>query len=544
MFAEENMEKIYTLYNELMNIKSDTGTREEKAIATYIHKWLSELDYFKKHPDHLENNLIPDDPFGRSVVTALVKGKGERTVILLHHHDAVDIFEYGTMAPYAFDSDKLKEALRTIKHSDEIMSDLNDEQWLFGRGSADMKSGAAVQMTLTEEFAKKYLSLSGNILFLSVCDEENLSAGMRYATSLLNHLKDKHKLDYITAINSEPVSKNKKGHLKIYEGTVGKAMPTIYIRGRKAHVGEVFKGFNPLLPLSHIHTEVEHNSCFTDVYNGEVTPPPTWVYMRDQKKMYDVSIPESAAAYFSVLSLHKTPKEIMKHLLSIANDAFDKSIIRYNESLESYNHKAVEQVEGLYLKPLVYTFEQVINKAESLDHEFINNYKSEVKTIKDKIDFGQITVQEGTLSLIEFTVDHLDHQDPIIVIAFAAPLYPFVSNINSKADIPDYLEILNNYAKLHGYTEYSSSNYFMGICDFSYMSYNMADDDLNYIKDNMPGWGQIYTLPIEDLKALDIPVINIGPWGKDLHKITERVHKESAFVVLPKVMEHLINSII
>ncbi|WP_183108805.1 hypothetical protein [Thermohalobacter berrensis] len=47
------------------------------------------------------------------------------------------------------------------------------------------------------------------------------------------------------------------------------------------------------------------------------------------------------------------------------------------------------------------------------------------------------------------------------------------------------------------------------------------------------------------MNKLSIPVINIGPWGKDLHKFTERVYKEDLFERTPRIIdlaiEHVLN---
>ena len=34
--------------------------------------------------------------------------------------------------------------------------------------------------------------------------------------------------------------------------------------------------------------------------------------------------------------------------------------------------------------------------------------------------------------------------------------------------------------------------------------------------------------------------INIGPWGKDFHKLTERVYKEDLYVRTPKILDHAV----
>jgi arginine utilization protein RocB len=53
----------------------------------------------------------------------------------------------------------------------------------------------------------------------------------------------------------------------------------------------------------------------------------------------------------------------------------------------------------------------------------------------------------------------------------------------------------------------------------------------------MPGWNEIYSLPIESIQKLNVPVVNIGPYGKDAHKFTERVNVPYSFEVMPKILE-------
>jgi arginine utilization protein RocB len=40
----------------------------------------------------------------------------------------------------------------------------------------------------------------------------------------------------------------------------------------------------------------------------------------------------------------------------------------------------------------------------------------------------------------------------------------------------------------------------------------------------MPLWGENYSIPFAEIRELSVPVMNIGPWGKDFHKNTERVY--------------------
>jgi arginine utilization protein RocB len=61
---------------------------------------------------------------------------------------------------------------------------------------------------------------------------------------------------------------------------------------------------------------------------------------------------------------------------------------------------------------------------------------------------------------------------------------------------------------------------------------------------NMPGWGKLYSLPTDALAELDIPVLNLGPLGRDAHKNTERIHLRYTLEVFPHLLAFLVKKII
>jgi len=90
--------------------------------------------------------------------------------------------------------------------------------------------------------------------------------------------------------------------------------------------------------------------------------------------------------------------------------------------------------------------------------------------------------------------------------------------------------------------EYESKGFFMGISDLSYATWSGNDADIECIKSNSPGWDTLYRIPFGKLKTLDVPIINLGPWGKDLHKITERVFTKDVYEVIPNIMLEIIKA--
>jgi arginine utilization protein RocB len=67
---------------------------------------------------------------------------------------------------------KIKEVLQI-----EARNDLESGDYIFGRGTADMKGGGSIQLALFKRYSELE-DFPGNILLIAVPDEENLSAGM------------------------------------------------------------------------------------------------------------------------------------------------------------------------------------------------------------------------------------------------------------------------------------------------------------------------------------------------------------------------------
>ena len=67
---------------------------------------------------------------------------------------------------------------------------------------------------------------------------------------------------------------------------------------------------------------------------------------------------------------------------------------------------------------------------------------------------------------------------------------------------------------------------------------------IDYISNNMLMWNDIYYIPLEIIKELSMPVINVGPFGRDLHKYTERVWKEDLFYKTPQLIDLVVRNML
>lgn len=538
--GEDNLSKrIEEIMMELVSVKSDTGTSEEREIEKYIYQWFKNLEYFKHNSDYFGKYSLKDDYLNRSVVWALVKGNGKNTVVFLHHHDAVDVYDYGVLSDYACNPKVLNEKIGSMPISEEVRYDLESGEWIFGRGTCDMKGGAAIQMALMEKYSKDE-NFQGNILLLSVPDEESLSAGMRGGAELLKELKDRFSLDYTALINSEPHQRDHRDTGIIYEGSVGKTMPVVYVRGKKTHIGDIFQGFNAVVLLSEIVKRTELNPYLSDVVGNEVSPPPSWSFARDGKESYDASIPPSAGGYFSILTMTRTPKDILEQLKNISQDAFESVIKEMNEKYKVFREKAGKKAEKLPWKSNVKTFAEIYEEAiKDSGNKFIDDFNKTVKKLKEDIKDNKINIPESNFVLIKKVLEYINDLSPVVVIAFSPPYYPHIANLNIEGtdSTIKLTEKLNNFAKDNFNESYEKRNYFMGISDLSYAALNDSDEVIPYIGPNMPLWEKLYTVPFEAMKELSLPSFIIGPWGKDLHKFTERVHRRDLIEKAPAVIE-------
>ncbi|SCY91516.1 M20/M25/M40 family metallo-hydrolase [Alkaliphilus peptidifermentans] len=534
-------EKIRPLFLRLLATQSDTNTLRETYIEEQILNWIKEQPYFQENSDLCGTHPIENDPYERNVVWSLVKGKGNKTIVMIHHHDTLDIEEYGKLKSVALRPDELEAALRERQLSPQVGKDLESGEWTFGRGTADMKSGAAIQLVLSSYFSEDK-NFNGNILLLSVPDEETLSKGMLSAISLMTALRSRYQLEYILTINSEPYFNQTKGKAIFYEGSVGKIMPVLYVKGVKSHIGEPFNGFNPSLVLADLQRKTELNVQLCDVYGNEATPPPVWVNLKDRKKAYDASIPEAATGYFNWLTFTRSPKEIMDKLVSLSNRTLRDTLIHFQDAYENYCNLIGEEPDEISFTPKVYTFEMVYNMAmeknKSLFEEAYNDYQVEMVGLLHE---NKIALPEAATRLIEFITEWIDLEGPTIIVALSGPYYPHINNQFIDQKIPFSLEeTINRIAGEKYNLTFESQGFFMGISDLSYASWVGKKEDIELIKANSPGWDVIYRIPLKDLSTLKMPVINIGPWGKDLHKVTERVLTMDVYEIMPNIIKDLI----
>ncbi|MDF2677543.1 MAG: family metallo-hydrolase [Bacillota bacterium] len=533
---------------EFVGTRSDTNSKEEKNIEQFFQNWFSSVEYFKKNPEYCGFFEIPNDYLDRKVSWCLLKGKGNDTVVFIHHNDIVETKDYGTfehlsLKPYELEKEYKKNSSQLPNN---VMEDLFSEKWVFGRGVCDMKGGGSIQMSLVEEYSKDK-DFKGNIVLLSVPDEENLSAGMRAGVLKLKELKDKYNLNYKVMINSEPHEREDDLKPTLYDGSIGKIMPVVYVRGKLAHVGQIYSGLNPINILSEIIRKTEVSAGFIEKRGNTTNPPPTWLYHKDRKIVYDVSLPKASCGYMSILPLEKTPMALMEKLKKISKRSFENVVKDLNKSYKKYTKIAgIEYKEILWEAKVKFYSELYKEALRDSGKEFEEAYLKVMSIIKNKFNNNEMSTIEAANIIIEKTLEYVKDLSPCVILALTPPYYPSTNNMMLKDKsnkVNELIDVIKKYAKDNFEEEYEVKNYFTGISDLSYAMYVSDQKDIDYIENNMLMWKDVYFIPLEEIKEISMPVINIGPWGKDFHKYTERVLKEDLFYKTPVLIDLFITQL-
>lgn len=526
----QTKEQLVALLSKLVSFRSVTGSSDEITIAREIAGEIKSLPYFQENPDHVRLHPTGD---GRYFVTALAK-KGENvrnTVVLVSHFDVVDVQDYGKWKHLAFDPEQLTKTYNQHRHELplEVQQDLTAGEWLFGRGSMDMKSGLVLHMSMLERASNG--EFEGNILLLTVPDEEVNSVGMRSAVPMLLELARQHNLDYHACLNSEPIFARYPGDATkyIYSGSLGKVLPGFYCYGKETHVGEPFSGLNANSMVSQITCELELNTAFCEAVEGEVIPPPTSLLQKDLKKEYSVQIPDRAVALFNMFVMEKPLGEVVGQLRQLAETVAG----RIEETYAKHAAIFAEQNRSTPISMKV----KVLQYEELLEHARKTHGESTVERLQAQVleNRGDQDDREVTIHLIDELSLLCKELSPMIVLFFAPPYYPAVSS-HQHPRIKRALEEAIAYAQEQQQMTLKHNYYFPGICDLSYATLQEPVSRLQPLTSNMPLWDKGYTLPLYELEALNLPVMNLGPIGKDAHKWTERLDVNNAFETLVAIL--------
>ncbi|MBV9791295.1 MAG: peptidase M20, partial [Chloroflexi bacterium] len=88
------------------------------------------------------------------------------------------------------------------------------------------------------------------------------------------------------------------------------------------------------------------------------------------------------------------------------------------------------------------------------------------------------------------------------------------------------------------------SPFFAGISDMSFLGSAIAEEEVDAIAQNTPASATKLRFDYAAISALDLPTINIGPWGRDYHQRLERVHAPYSFEIVPELVWRIVGRLL
>ncbi|MBU5254668.1 M20/M25/M40 family metallo-hydrolase [Tissierella praeacuta] len=507
-----------------------------------IYNIFLEMDYYKENPNHIKFVDIVKDKLGRKSVLAILKGKkgnSKKTVLMIGHTDTVGISDYGSLKEYANRPYELTEKFKEIAPTlpEEVRKDLESGDYLFGRGIFDMKTGDAIIIALMEYISKNIEDFEGNLIYAAVCDEEGNSGGMLSVIPELVKIQEKEGFEYLALLDTDYMTSEFEGdeNKYVYIGTVGKLMPSFYVVGKETHVGESFKGIDPNQIASSITNRINLNADFCDVAEGEASLPPITLKQRDLKPEYSVQIAKTSTLFFNYATHCSTPDEVLVKMKDAATEAFQSTIDNLNIQYERFCKLSGREYKKLPWKARVLTYEELYTKVKS---EMGNELNKRIeKVTEEMLKDESIDQRDFSLKLVEEVHSLWSDREPVVIVYYTPPYYP---HIYIEGNVPKEKALLNAVADAVSTTKSDYKlvykKFFPYISDLSYGAAPKDPKIIAALKNNMPGFGTKYNLPLEDMQKLDLPVLDIGPFGKDAHKFTERIEKKYSFEVAPQLV--------
>jgi len=163
--VKKNQENILTFLQKLVSVQSITGSINEGKAQSIVREELAEIPNIKLdiwEPDPNEFGIYPLKPIfnkpnsykGRPNVVGLLKGTGGGKSLILNGH--IDVVSAEPVNQWRFSP----------------WSGIIKDGKLFGRGSADMKSGVVVMIYVAKILSALDIKLKGDLIIESVVEEE------------------------------------------------------------------------------------------------------------------------------------------------------------------------------------------------------------------------------------------------------------------------------------------------------------------------------------------------------------------------------------
>ena len=550
-------QKIRELTDRLVRIDS-SNSYGQRELGEFLAGRLREVDYVRQYPDSLQQIQadLPGNPFALLALYRAPPGTRE-TIVFCGHIDTVGVEEFGPKPEIAFDPAAARAWLAERCPSDaELLADIASGDFMFGRGSLDMKGGVALLVSLFER-----LTADGrfpwNLALLLTFDEEGSSTGMRVAVPRLRQMQDEEGLDFGLLINCDYASPltREDANAYSYTGTIGKLLIGVSVFGTPTHAGAPFEGVNAAALAGAIVAHLEGSHKLTQHVKGEFTPPPTALLLDGRQLAYSVMTPSQAHAYFNLFFAHSDFEGYFGEVVNEVRRACRLHLTALRRRYRRFVARADVEISERLVKPEVISYSQLAKRtAPPVGSEKMvvraggaparrEAPPAESSQAADSLERPESRMEprQQALAGVARAMIMAGWSRPTVVVSVLPPFYPaYAMAVDSRAQ--EVFSLVRDFARdWKGAFMLRQRQFYPYVSDMSFVRMPPAEK-LKPLLKQMPLLEPSELLP--ERQQVSIPVVNLGPWGKGAHTARERVHLGFLTEELPKMHLALLSRLV
>ena len=232
-------------------------------------------------------------------------------------------------------------------------------------------------------------------------------------------------------------------------------------------------------------------------------------------------------------------------LFRSAHIAFEKALKLYEERYQQFCKMISEPSRVIQWKPRVMTYEEMeaeLIKAHGTD------YTAHMVEFKDDLLLdASLDLRMYAARVVEEAWKWMPDQSPAIIIFYSSLYSPRIEVAGETDDEQNLIKALDSAVKTvqPGYAEpIVVRSFFPYISDMSFVALSDDDEALDFASRNNPSWGTKFFVDYQEIRELNVPVINIGPYGLDAHKRYERMEIDYSVKIVPNLTYEVIRNVL
>ena len=288
------------------------------------------------------------------------------------------------------------------------------------------------------------------------------------------------------------------------------------------------------------------NTELCDIAQGEVAIPPVSLKQTDTKGPYTVQTALTAFSYYNFFTHGWDPAQVLAKSKEMAVRAFDDVIDYLQDQYKKFCELSKVPYVPLPWKTRVYTWKEFNDYLAGIHGE---PYVKAIREFTEKLhkDDPELDLRIFGLKVAEEAWKWCEDKSPAIIVFFGSVFSARIEMTGKTAKekaLLDAVEAAVEKIRPEAQRQIKTRMFYPYISDSSFMA--VCDDTLavQALKDNMPQYGVKYTHDIDKIMEINVPVVNIGTFGRDGHMLTERVDMRQTFQNVPNITYEAIKGLI